>query len=115
MSTMLNTKKVIDSCENYYDIIEERFAKDDIISKEIKSHYMFVIENTNPDDINEVNKARLFDQSVYSYFNDIKFNQIIVTELQNIDRETALIDFMINKFQIYKNDPANKVTTTKWI
>ncbi len=115
MTTMINAKRVIDLCKNYYDIIGERYTKDDILTKEILNHYKYIIENTNVDEELDLNRAINFDESVYAYFNDKKFNEIILKEIMVVAKGTDLVEFMISKFEQYKNDPTNKVTTTKWI
>ena len=106
MAAMLDTKRVIDSCKNYYDIIGERYAKDDILTKEILNYYKYIIENTNVEEELDLSRAINFDESVYAYFND---------QIMSVTKGTDLVEFMINMFGQYKNDPTNKVTITKWI
>lgn len=110
-----NFKKVIDACPNYYDIIEERYTKDDTITKEILEHYKYKIENTDATNEEELKKTVLFDKCVYAYFNDDKFRDELIMKLNNLDKQCDLVEFMLLSYQSYMDDPTNKVTTTKWI
>ena len=109
-----SVKTVIDACKNYYDIMEERYAKDDEISKEILTHYKYVIEHTslNGDDLN---RTILFDECVWAYFDDMKFHDDILSKIKYFDKQISLVDFMISSYTNYKNDPTNNVVATKWI
>lgn len=115
MTNLIDTKKTIDYCKNYYDIIEERYTKDDILTKEILNYYKYVISNTHASDPDELNKACLLDKSVYAYFNNTKFHDIIVNDIKTFDKQADLSEFMISKYQTFQNDPLNKITTTKWL
>lgn len=112
---IVETKRVINYCKNYYDIIEERFAKDDILSKEIIEYYKYAVSNTNANDIDELNRVSLIDNSVYAYFNNNKFNELIIESIQSIDKQSDLGDFLISMYQRFANDPNNKVVTTRWL
>lgn len=110
-----NFKKVIDACKNYYDIIEERYTKDDNITGEILKYYKYKIENTDAINEEELKKTVAFDECVYAYFNDDKFHDEFIMKLNNLDKQCDLVEFMLLSHQSYINDPTNKVTTTKWI
>ena len=112
---VMELKKVIDVCKHYYDIIEERYTKDDNITREILKHYKYRIENTDVSNEEELQKTCLFDECVYAYFNDDKFRDDLIVKLQSLDKGCDLIEFMLSDYQNYINDPTNKVTTTKWI
>ena len=94
MQTKEDTRRVVDLCSNYYSIIEEPVAKDDVITKELWETYKFMIKNTNPND----NKKLEFL---------LEFNQLD----PNITIETSLC----NSYLEFKRDPQNKVSNTKWI
>ena len=80
MTNLMDTKKTIDYCKNYYDIIEERYTKDDIVTKEILSYYKYIIANTHASDPDELNRACLLDKSVYEYFNNTKFHDVVLLQ-----------------------------------
>ena len=115
MSVLLNSKKVISYCKNYYNIIEEHFTQDDNITREIFNYYKKVIETTNVDDSDELSKAISFDECVYAYFNDKKYSKIVLSEIVNFEKQNDLLEFMIESYKKYKENPTNKVTTTKWL
>lgn len=114
MQQALETKRVSDICKYYNDIISERYTEDDTITAEILKHYRYVTESINLNDENEMNVVILFDESVYTYFNDNKFKENVRLELTKLDKEIGLVECMINAYQDYQNDPT-RVTTTKWI
>lgn len=106
-------KRIIDACINYYDIISERYTKDDELTKTILLNYKFSTENTDPADFDLLNKLVILDRSVYAYFNDEKFRQIIINKVDILSEN--INDFMINEYNLYKQDPINNVETSKWI
>ena len=108
-------KKVIDVCPNYYDIIGEKFPKNDLLSHEIVRYYKLIISTTHYNDNDELNKAMLLDRCVYAYFNDNKFNNLVINNIESMDKQFDLGIFLLGNYQNFKDDPANRVTTTKWI
>ena len=109
------TKKVIEKCINYMDIMNEKYPKNDIISENIIRYYKAVITHTHYNDNDEVNVAMLLDKSVYAYFNNNKFNEIIINGLQSADRQINLGEFLIRNYKAFESDPVNKAAATRWI
>ena len=64
MQTKEDTRRVVDLCSNYYSIIEEPVAKDDVITKELWETYKFMIKNTNPNDNKKLDQIILFDERI---------------------------------------------------
>ena len=110
-----NTRKVIDVCTYYRDIINERFSKEDVISAEILKYYKDAISNTHYVDSDELNKAMLLDKIVYAYFNDNNFNEYISSNLKYMDKQTDLTEYLLSVYKQFNDNPETKITTTKWI
>lgn len=110
-----DVKKVVEKCVNYMDIMNEKYPKNDYISENIIRYYKAVIMHTHYNDNDELNMAMLLDKSVYAYFNDNKFNELVINGLQNIDKKINLGEFLITNYQTFESDPINKASATRWI
>ena len=108
-------KKVAEKCMNYVDIMSEKYPKDDILSEQIVRYYKAVLSYTHYNDNDELNVAMLLDKCVYAYFNDNKFNEIIVNGFKEFDKNGNLGEFLIRRYQTYQSDPVNKAAATRWI
>lgn len=115
MQTKEDTRKVVDLCSNYYSIIEEPVAKDDVITKELWETYKFMIKNTNPNDNKKLDQIILFDESLYLYFNNEKFKEKFLLEFNQLDPNITIETSLCNSYLEFKRDPQNKVSNTKWI
>lgn len=108
-------KKVAEKCINYVDILSEKYSKNDILSEQIVRYYKAIINHTKYNDNDGLNVAMLLDKCVYAYFNDNKFNQLIVENFKNMDKSQDIGIFLIHNYQNYKADPHNQINTTRWI
>lgn len=115
MQLLEKTRKVVDICSNYYSIIEEPVAKDDVITKELYENYKFIVQNTNPSNVKELEVVKLFDESLYLYFNNEKFKNNFLLEYNQLDTNMTIELALINSYIVFKNNPKNKVSNTKWI
>lgn len=107
--------KVVDLCSNYYSIIEEPIAKDDIITKELSETYKCMVLNTDPSNEKELDRVILFDESLYLYFNNEKFKEKFLLEFNQLDSNITIENSLCDSYIKFKNDPKNKVSNTKWI
>lgn len=115
MQTKEDTRRVVDLCSNYYSIINEPIAKNDIITKELCENYKFAIQNTDSNDDLQMKNIRLFDDSLYLYFNNEKFKEKFLLEFKQLDSNNTIENALCASYISYKNDPKNKIVTTKWI
>lgn len=110
-----DVKKVAEKCINYVDILSEKYPKNDILSEQIVRYYKAIINHTKYNDNDGLNVAMLLDKCVYAYFNDNKFNELVVEGFKNMDKSQDLGIFLISNYQTYKSDPQNQINTTRWI
>lgn len=114
MQTAENMRKIVGMCTNYYSIIEEPIAKDDLITRELYDNYKLMVQNATHNN-EELRKLILFDESLYYYFNNEKFKESFLSEFNKFDSNCPLEILLCNKYISYKNDPNNKISNTKWI
>ncbi len=118
---MNKNKYIISQCPNFYKIINYDYYKEDIITDKIINIYRSFIFNTNPEDENEISKAKDLDIVLNKYINDLSFRKELQNRFKYYEIVTttniinSLVDSIIKTYDEYREGTTKRIYISKWI
>lgn len=118
---MSTNKEILKYCQNYYQIVNFNFKKQDLISEKlikIYKNYIFSIDTNNEDEINRIMEL---DRVLHNYIQDFLFRSTLQKEIVRVSVKKdsnilkSLVDAIINIFGNYEEYTTRKIYISKWI
>lgn len=109
----MTTKKLINQCKNYNQIVNYHYTSDDFITDSIINTYRNQIFSENP----KIEKIKLLDFIILEYLNNINFkhfvkNYYLDETLNYFDNNDLKLVELYDKFKLKE---AMNISNTKWI
>lgn len=116
----LVTQKIFNFCPNYDNIVNYKFSKKDIISKELIDFYEDYVFNCNIKDKEAIDRLQELDEIMNLFVKDLRFNEYVKASINSIDEAnmeiyTDLIFYIIDIYNKYENKTKTEVKTSRWL
>ena len=116
-----NNKEILKYCPNFYKIVNLDYTQDDVITEKLIRLYEDFVFKINPDNIEDLNLLKNFDQAINKYVEDNLFRREMKEQLLTIrikktkDVLRAIVNSIINIFEDYVTFATRKIYISRWI
>ena len=119
---MNKNKLILDSCPNFYRIVNFEYFEDDYISEKLINIYERYIFNIDITDSDEVKTVKKIDYVLGKYIDDYLFRLKMQTEIVNVrvkksctDILRAVVESIITIFNRYEEETTRNIYISRWI
>lgn len=102
----MNIKEIIKICPHYDAVVNYLCDEDDYCSVDFIDYYRDYIHSIPI----ELNKVQKFDEVMYKYTRDRKFQKALTNNIIDID-----VDVIIEYYDEYMEDFLKKIDNTQWL
>ncbi|MBR1413629.1 MAG: hypothetical protein IJ574_03060 [Bacilli bacterium] len=118
---MNNNKEILKYCPNYYKIVNTDYTEDDIITEKIIKIYENYVCKINSNNLDELNKLKVFDTAINKYIEDNMFRKEMKEKILTLrvkktgDVLRNIVDSIIDIFENYIMFATRKINISRWI
>ena len=116
-----NNKLIIDSCPNFYKIVNFDYFQDDVFTDKLIKIYRMYIFSVNPLNKEELDKVKTIDKVLAKYIDDYIFRKTMKNELLQVRYSSKenllqnLVNSIIGIFEKYEEGSTRNMYFAKWI